>query len=233
MKTVAILQSNYIPWKGYFDIISRVDEFIIYDQVQYTKNDWRNRNQIKTHQGKSWLTIPVSHKSIDQRIDETVISDTKCFHKHWRSFCQSYARAPYLAYCRDRLEAIFLEDAPTRSLSESNLKFINAICGMLDISTRITDSTEYELRGDRNVRLIELCKQAGASHYLSGPAARSYIDEGAFLSEGINVVWMDYGHYPEYTQPHPPFDHAVSILDLLACTGPAARDYLLNDRKER
>jgi hypothetical protein len=229
MKTVAILQSNYIPWKGYFDIISRVDEFVLYDQVQYTKNDWRNRNQIKTSQGKIWLTIPVNHKSLGQRIDETRISDTKCFAKHWRSFCQSYAKAPFLHYCREHLEALFLEGPSSTSLSENNAVLIKAICDLLDIRTRITDSTAYELQGDRNQRLVNLCKQADATCYLSGPAAQSYLDEQAFADEGISVTWMDYGSYREYNQPHPPFDHGVSILDLIASTGPEARSFLLHN----
>jgi hypothetical protein len=124
---------------------------------------------------------------------------------------------------------LFLEGQSSVSLSENNAVLIRAICALLGIHTRITDSAAYELLGDRNDRLVNLCKQAGATCYLSGPAARSYLDEQAFADEGITVTWMDYGSYREYNQPHPPFDHGVSILDLLACTGPEARSFLLHN----
>ncbi|GAB2492638.1 WbqC family protein [Pseudoxanthomonas sangjuensis] len=228
MKRVAVLQSNYLPWKGYFDIIAAVDEFIVYDCVQYTKNDWRNRNQIKTAQGKAWLTVPVRQHSLEQTIEQTEVADASCFRKHWTSFRQSYARAPHLDYCRERLEPIFLELGGCRLLSQVNLRTIKAICDMLGIGTIIRDAREYDLVGDRNERLVNLCRQAGASTYLSGAAARAYLDETLFSSEGIAVEWMRYDGYPEYAQPHPPFDHHVSVLDLLAVTGPKAPRFMLH-----
>lgn len=228
MKRVAVLQSNYLPWKGYFDIIAAVDEFIVYDCVQYTKNDWRNRNQIKTAQGKTWLTVPVRQRSLEQTIEQTEVADAGCFRKHWTSFRQSYARAPYIDYCREGLEPLFQELAGCRLLGEANVRAIRTICGMLGIDTVIRSARDYDLAGDRNERLVGLCRQSGASVYLSGAAARAYLDETLFSDAGISVEWMRYDGYPEYGQPHPPFDHHVSVLDLLAATGPGAPRFMLH-----
>jgi hypothetical protein len=228
MKRVAILQSNYIPWKGYFDIIASVDEFIVYDCVQYTKNDWRNRNLIKTPQGKAWLTVPVRQRSLEQTIEQTEIADPRCFRKHWQTFRQSYARAAHIGYCRDALEPLFQDVGSERLLGQANVRIIRAVCALLGIRTTIRDAGEYELDGDRNQRLVSLCQQAGASVYRSGAAAQSYLDERQFAEAGVAVEWMRYDGYVEYPQPHPPFDHHVSVLDLLASVGPAASRFLLH-----
>jgi hypothetical protein len=227
MKRIAILQSNYIPWKGYFDIIASVDEFIVYDCVQYTKSDWRNRNQVKTSRGKTWLTVPVRQRSLEQTIDQTEIADQSCFRKHWQTFCQNYARAAHIGYCRDALGPLYEEIGSERLLSHANVRIIRAVCDLLGIRTTIRDAGEYELAGDRNQRLAGLCRQAGASVYLSGAAAQSYLDEQQFAQVGVTVEWMCYDGYAEYPQPHPPFDHYVSVLDLLASVGPAAPQFLL------
>lgn len=227
MKKIAILQSNYIPWKGYFDVIASVDEFIIYDCVQYTKNDWRNRNQIKTANGKAWLTVPVRHLSTNQLIEEIEIADKRCFKKHWSSIRQSYARAKHLRFIEEHLEPIFCSDEVPNRLSEMNVRLIRLTSELLGIHTSICDSRSYEIEGDRNQRLISLCTRAGADCYVSGPAARAYLDIQAFKKAGIEVSWMSYGGYRDYEQPHPPFDHHVSVVDLLACTGPDAPKYLL------
>lgn len=230
-KRVAVLQSNYIPWKGYFDIIAAVDEFLVYDSVQYTKNDWRNRNQIKTAHGKKWLTIPVRQERLDQTIEQTRIADPRCFGKHWNSFRQAYAKAPHLRFCTDLLEDIFLDPSPPELLGESNVRLIRRICEGLGIDTPIRDANAYAPTGDRNARLLDLCRKAGADSYLSGQAAQSYLDASLFGQAGIEVQWMHYDGYREYDQPHPPFDHFVSILDLLAMTGRDAPEYMLDARK--
>ena len=227
MKRVAVLQSNYIPWKGYFDIIAAVDEFIVYDCVQYTKNDWRNRNQIKTQQGKIWLTAPVRQLALGQTIEQTQIADPRCFRKHWNAFTQAYAKAPEIRYCIDGYADIFLDPSPPAMLSDVNVRLIRRTCELLGIGTRIRSTGEFDLPMGRNERLLDLCVQAGATVYLSGLAAQSYLDETIFAKAGIAVEWMDYSGYLDYPQPHPPFDHFVSVLDLIACTGRAAPDYLL------
>lgn len=228
MKRIAILQSNYVPWKGYFDLLGAVDEFIVYDCAQYTKNDWRNRNQLKSAQGKTWLTVPVRHLSLDQCIDEVEIADPRCFRKHWATFRQTYARAPGFDYCASALEAAFQDASGLRTISEVNLHFLRVLVRLLGLPTTITSARDYELPAGRNERLVALCRQAGAGRYLSGPAARAYLDESRFARDGVAVEWMDYTRYPEYAQPHPPFDHFVSVLDLLACNGEAARTHLVN-----
>jgi hypothetical protein len=223
---VAIIQSNYIPWKGYFDMIGSVDEFILFDDAQFTRRDWRNRNKIKTPQGIKWLTIPVAVKGkYYQKIKETEISDTDWGRQHFETIRTNYARAPFFQYYRSLFEPLYLSTTE-RMLSQVNRHFIEAICAELGITTQLTWSDDYEVVDGKNERLITLCKQAGADHYLSGPTAQSYLDETAFAAEGITVSYMDYAGYAEYPQLYPPFDHAVSIIDLLFNVGPKARDYM-------
>jgi len=226
MKRIAILQSNYLPWKGYFDLIRSVDEFILFDRAQYTKNDWRNRNQIKSPAGKMWITVPVRHERSDQAIDEIELADPGALRKHWTSFRQGYARAAHIEYAEQRLRPLFEEARGLRRLSDLNAFLLRETCGLLGIGTPITRVDAYDVQGDRNGRLVSLCRQARATEYLTGPSARAYLDEAAFAAAGIRVLWADYGGYPEYDQPHPPFDHHVSVIDLIACTGADARQYL-------
>jgi hypothetical protein len=224
MKKVAILQSNYIPWKGYFDIIAAVDEFVIYDEVQFTRRDWRNRNLIKTPQGLHWLTVPVG-QSIHRRIRDVALSDAGWQKKHWKTLSQHYAKAPFFKDMALWLEPLYLA-TEYATLSEMNLCFIRAICGYLSIFTVIKDSSNYTLCGDRSERLLNLCLQAGAQEYVSGPAAKSYLDEALFTRHGLAVTWFSYEHYPEYPQTHGPFRHGVSILDLLFQCGPRSVEFM-------
>ncbi len=225
-KTVAIVQSNYIPWRGYFDLINSVDEFILYDDVQYTMRDWRNRNIIKTANGPKWLTIPVEVKGkYLQKIKDTVVSDTDWSKKHWASVVHSYSRAQYFSLHRELLEGLYLGEEE-KFLSRINYRFIVAICRVLGIRTTISRSMDYQLIGDKTERLVSLCKQAGATSYLSGPAAKSYLDEAPFKTAGMTVSYMDYSSYPEYTQLYPPFRSEVSIIDLIFNEGPNATRYM-------
>lgn len=225
MKRVAIIQSNYIPWKGYFDMIGLVDEFIIYDEVQYTKNDWRNRNRIKTAQGVQWITIPVYQKSLSQKISETVVTNPKWGVKNWQTIRGNYGRAPFFKLFSGELEEFYCTSRLS-SLSEINTFLLKKICDLIGIGTKISNSTEYFLRGDPTEKLIGLCKQTGAQCYLSGPAAKDYLREDLFSQEGIMVEWMGYDSYPEYPQLYPPFIHHVSIIDLLFNTGKDSIQYL-------
>ena len=225
-KRLAIVQSSYVPWKGYFDLIRACDEFVLLDDVQFTRRDWRSRNRIKTKDGTAWLTIPVQSKGrYLQRIDEVVVSDPDWGARHWEIIRASYARTPFFAEYAPRFEAVFRQP-PSDRLSAINHALITALCGAMGITTPITWSTDYLARDDRNARLIDLCQQAGADEYLSGPSAAAYLDLAAFAAAGIAVRFADYGGYSEYPQPYPPFEHAVSALDLLFCTGPRALDYM-------
>lgn len=225
-KRVAILQSNYIPWKGYFDLINSVDEFILYDDMQYTRRDWRNRNKIKTSRGPIWLSIPVKVKGkYDQKIKDTEVDEPGWNERHWQSIVHAYGKAPYFATYRAQFEELY-RGATAPLLSDVNFRFIAAICEILGIRTKLTWSMDYQLVDGKTERLVDLCRQAGATDYLSGPAARDYVDETLFERAGIGLRWMDYGGYPEYAQPHPPFDHFVSVIDLLFSTGPDATAFM-------
>jgi len=225
-KCVAIVQSSYIPWKGYFDLIRAADEFILLDDVQFTKRDWSSRNRIKTKDGLSWLTIPVQTSGrYQQRIMDTTIADTTWSERHWQTIQSAYARTPFIdAYAPQVHEAY--QRVTSDRLSDVNRSLIERLCQMLGITTPIRWSSEYHPREGRNERLIDLCVKSGATDYLSGPSARGYVDEAVFADAGVTVHFADYSGYREYDQPYPPFEHAVSVLDLLFCTGPAATDYL-------
>ena len=221
----AILQSNYIPWKGYFDLMNRADVFIIYDEVQYTKNDWRNRNKIKTANGLTWLTIPVKQEKLSQRIIDTQVHNNDWRRKHWNSITISYSRAPYFRQYRSLFEELYLNSSETY-LSRINYSFFVAINEVLGINTKLVWSNELNLVEGKSERLVDLCKKVGADEYISGPAAKDYLQTDLFEKENIKVSWMDYSGYTEYRQLYPPFEHGVSILDLIFNEGPESSRFL-------
>jgi hypothetical protein len=226
MKKIAILQSNYIPWKGYFDLIAAVDEFIIYDDMQYTRRDWRNRNRIKTPQGVQWLTVPVQVKGkYHQKIKETLIDGSKWALVHWKSLTKNYRRAPYFDEVASLLEPLYLAESYTH-LSPLNRRLIEAVCDYLGIKTVISNSWDYTLFDGKMERLAGLCNQAGGTEYISGPAAKDYIDENVFTEQGIKLTWFEYSGYPEYPQLWGEFTHEVTILDLLFNRGKNAPRYM-------
>lgn len=226
MKKIAVLQSNYIPWKGYFDIINSVDEFIFYDDLQYTRRDWRNRNKIKTPIGLKWLTIPVEVKGkYFQKIHETKVSEKEWAKKHWQQIRQNYAKAKYFQEYKDIFEELYLA-CNEEYLNQINYRFIIAINEILEIKTKIRYSSEFELAEGQTEKILGICKQCRADTYLSGPAAKDYFDEKLAKQENINVEWMDYSGYAEYNQLFPPFEHGVSILDLLFNEGAHAKEYM-------
>lgn len=226
MKKIAILQSNYIPWKGYFDMIAAVDEFILYDDMQYTRRDWRNRNQIKTPQGVQWLTVPVQVKGkYDQKIKDTLIDGSDWSIAHWKALVQNYRRAPYFDEIAAWLEPLYIDRSYTH-ISQLNRRFIEAVCQYLCIKTVITHSWDYTLLDGKTERLADLCKQAGATEYISGPSAKDYVEESIFTDMNIKLSWFDYSGYPEYPQLWGEFTHGVTILDLLFNCGIDAPQYM-------
>lgn len=214
-KKVAILQSNYIPWKGYFDLMNQVDDFVIYDCVQYTKNDWRNRNQIKSKNGLQWLTIPVSIKNSNQLINETKTANNIWTKKHFKTIEQTYAKAEFFKDYKDELKECYSQAQQLTSLSEINLLFIKWINKKLGITTSMHFAESFELPDDRIERLVSICETLNADTYLSGPAAKDYLNEDNFTNKGITVEWMNYGGYSEYKQLHGEFTPFVSVLDSL------------------
>ncbi len=224
-KKIAILQSNYIPWKGYFDLIASVDEFILYDDMQYTRRDWRNRNQIKTPQGLLWLTIPVQVKGkYEQTIRETEIDGHNWRDTHSKTVIQNYKKSLYFEEIWDLIEPIYKRDF--QYLSELNRTFIELICSYLGITTLISSSSDYELIDGKTERLADLCIKTGGSEYISGPSAKGYIDPTVFAQHKIKLSWFDYSAYPVYPQLWGEFEHAVSILDLLFNCGKNSPDYM-------
>lgn len=225
-KRVAIVQSNYVPWRGYFDLISSVDEFILLDDVQYTRRDWRNRNKIKTPDGTRWLTIAVEVSGrYTQSIYDTRAAQPDWPARHWDIVRQHYAGAPGFGELGGFVEELYAA-VPSQRLTEINRHFIEHIAKELGIGTQISLSLGYEPEGTKTERLLDLCLKAGATEYVSGPAAQAYLEENRFREHGLSVSWFQYGPYAEYDQLHPPFDPRVSILDTLLCAGSVSRSFI-------
>ena len=225
-KKIAILQSNYIPWKGYFDMIAAVDEFVLFDDMQFTRRDWRNRNKIKTPHGVQWLTIPVKSKgNYYQKIRETQIDQGDWANKHWRAISQNYSRSPFFLEISSWLEPIYMKESFI-NISQLNRRFIEVICSYLNIKTKISNSWDYTLIDPKTDRLANICLQAAGTEYISGPAAKNYVDEKVFTDQGIKLTWFNYDGYIEYPQLWGDFDHEVTILDLLFNCGKESRRYM-------
>lgn len=226
---LAVLQSNYIPWKGYFDLMAMSDVFVIYDSVQYTKNDWRNRNQIASGTGPIWLTIPVATSGrADQAINEARIEDPRWARKHWLTISQTFARRPHFSNVRDEWETAYREAQGFTLLHDVNVHFLRICARNLGIDTPLVDDREFALEPDSPTgKLVQLCVSAGADRYVTGPAGLNYLEVDRFHERGIALDIIDYGHYPEYSQAAAEFRHGVSALDLIASVGFDARTHLL------
>ena len=215
MKKIGISQSNYIPWKGYFKNIADVDAFVIYDDVQYTRRDWRNRNLIKTPDGIKWITIPVEVKGkFQQKINETTVSEKDWAIDHLKKLKHSYSKALHFKEVHELIESWYLS-TPLYNLSEINCHFIKNICKYYAIKTEIILSSTLNFEGDKTGKLVDICKQLKATDYFTGPAAKAYIDDKQFSVNGINIHYYHYNNFPIYEQLYPPFKHEVTILDML------------------
>lgn len=227
-KKIIITQSNYIPWKGYFDAIAACDCFVIYDDVQYTRRDWRNRNIIKGPFAEKWLTIPVAVKGkFEQQINETGIADTNWNTQHLQVLNSFYAKAPHYGNVSEWVNNLYA-NCHFQLLTEINQYFLEAVLSFLGIKTTVLRSESFVTTEDRNERLAEICQQLNADEYLTGPAAKNYIDEKVFKTKGIKVSYIDNSGYKMYPQLGTAFKHNVSILDLIYNTGTEAYQYLKN-----
>jgi hypothetical protein len=227
-KRVIITQSNYIPWKGYFDAIASCDYFVILDDVQYTRRDWRNRNIIKNNTIEKWLSIPVQAKGkYLQKINETVIADSTWNQKHLNTLNNFYAASPNYNQVCDWVNSLYT-NCTFSKLSEVNEYFLRAIMKFLAISTQILPIQNFKTSPDKNLRLLEICKDLKATEYVSGPAASSYLSKSLFETNGIKIVYNNYDDYKPYPQLGNNFNHNVSILDLIYNTGFQAPLYLKN-----
>ena len=231
---VVILQPSYIPWRGYFDQIRRADLFVFYDDIQYDKHGWRNRNQIKTHQGKQWLTIPVLSKGVTQGvlIKDVRIDWSKPWAKsHLKSLTISYSKAPHFKGYLPLLDEIYRRR--DEYLADFTIEILKRLARELGFtSARFMRSSELSnIEGQKTDRVINVLKRVGATHYICGPSASSYMEPEKFDAAGITFEYMQYD-YPEYPQLYPPYDPFVSILDLLFMTGRQASGYF-EIQKER
>lgn len=219
---ISIIQSSYIPWKGFFDLIGQCDEYVIFDRMQFVKRHWHNRNQIKTANGLEWLTIPVLTKGRFDQAIEGVAIEKPWAEKHWRALELAYRRAPYFESLAPLVRGWYERADKEMRLTDINEMFTREIASLLRLQTRIVRDTAYPAEGAKTERLLAIAAAACADRYLSGPSARAYLDEPLLAAAGIATEWMSYEGYPEYPQLHGQFEHAVSVLDVLFNTGPEA-----------
>ena len=218
MKKIAIIQSNYIPWKGYFHIIQKVDHFVFLDTAQYTNRDWRNRNRIKTHEGLKWLTVPTNGTQ-SMKINEVKIDNsTNWREKHLKSLEKSYGKCKYFNKYFELFYNILMKKN-WENLSDLNQLLIREVSRMLDINTFFSDSREFKLVEGKNEKIVSIIQQLNGEYYITGPAAKSYVDPETFKRNNIKLEFMDYSNYPVYNQSWGEFAHNVTILDLLFCEG--------------
>jgi len=207
-------------------LIAAVDEFILYDDMQYTRRDWCNRNQIKTPHVVQWLTVPVRVKGrYYQTIRETEIEGSNWTSVHWKTLVKNYHCAPYFDEIAVVFESLYLKQKHTY-LSTLNRVLIEAACGYMGITTKISNSWDHQLIEGKTERQADLCFQAGGIEYISGLAAKDYIKESLFTERGIKLSWFDYNGYPEYDQLWGPFIHQASIIDLLSNASKSAPEYI-------
>jgi hypothetical protein len=216
--TLVVLQPGYLPWLGYFDLLKKADVFVHYDDVQFDKHGWRNRNRVKGPKGAIWLTVPVLHSGrLGQSILDVEIDDRQDWRrKHLSTISQLYARAPFIDALLPRLRDIIKRAWPR--LVDLDLALIDWLAAEIGIRTPRHRTSGLDIGGDRNERLVNLCHCFGATRYLSGEAARDYLDEARFAAAGIEVVWHNYSH-PTYAQQHGEFVPYLSVLDLLLNVG--------------
>ncbi len=230
-----ILQPSYIPWRGFFHQIAKADVFVFLDNVQYDKRGWRNRNQIKTHHGLQWLTIPVLCKGAQTKhipiLQIPICWDRPWNHDHWLTLKSAYSKAPYFQNYAPLLEEFYQRHYEL--LADFTIDITVALTRELGIDhTRFIRSSSLQTSEGKNERLLNIMRQIGGTHYISGPSAKGYLDEKMFHEAGFEVEYMVYD-YPEYEQLYPPYEPYVSILDLFFMKGPASIHYFYTEEKIR
>lgn len=225
---VVILQPSYIPWRGYFDQIRKADLFIFYNDVQYDKHGWRNRNQIKTSQGKQWITIPVHSKGVTAGVpicDVKIDWSKPWSQNHLKALTFAYKKAPHFEACRTWLDTVF--ERRDEYLADFTIWLTMDIARRIGIShTKFMNSSDIpNITGQKTDRLIQILQHVGATHYMSGASAKDYMEPAKFEEAGITFEYMQY-NYPEYPQLYPPYDPYITILDLIFMTGWDALKYL-------
>lgn len=223
--TVVVLQPGYLPWLGFFDQMRRADVFVYYDDVQYDKHGWRNRNRIKTQTGAQWLTVPVRHSGLGfpKILDVEIDTGAAWARKHVSTLRQAYAKAPFVSVYMPALEELLMRR--WERLVDLDVAVADWIAGALGLSPAIERSSRLGIDGERSDRLVRICERFGAGTYLSGNAAQDYLDVALFERQGIAVEWQNFAH-PVYPQLHGGFVSHLSALDLLLNCGPASIDVL-------
>lgn len=223
-----MLQPNYIPWKGVFDLIDQVDTFVFYDDVQYTKRDWRNRNKIRTSNGDVWLSVPVKSNRGDLICEVTINNESDWQKKHYQSIKTNYSKAPYFSEYSYLLDEIYI-NRTWNSLNDLNVFTTKLIAKALDIDCKWVKASDLKIDGSKDGdKVIKICKELNCNYFINGPASKEFMNEELFKKEDITLDYIDYS-YPEYDQLHTPFNHYVTVLDLIFCCGPKA----LNKIRER
>jgi len=192
-KKVAVIQSNYIPWAGYFAIMASVDLFVVYECVQYTKNDWRNRNQILEIDGRlRWLSIPIRQYSMHQNFMDTRVSHHEWAQSHYNILRQRFSRTYGWILWQDDIKILYEKASQLKYLFEINRLFLKWTARALGITTEIAFLDTYPIYDDPNERLISILKDFGANRYLSGPAAKSYLNPLRFNEMKIDLNYVNY-----------------------------------------
>lgn len=229
-RKIAILQPNYIPWKGTFDLINRVDVFVFYDDVQYTVKDWRNRNKIKTQHGEKWLSVPVIHKGRrEQLIHEAEIDPASNWQQvHHKAILHAYLKAPFFKMFEYLLDEIYLNHKWFK-IADLDIFATQKIAEALGIEVQWARSKNLCVSGRKDgEKAIRICKEFQCCHFINGPASRPFMNEQLFHDAGIKLEYMDYA-YDEYPQLYPPFNHFVTVLDVLFNCGKHSRKYIFKD----
>lgn len=225
---VSINQPAYLPWLGYFDRILKSDIHVVLDHVQFEKNSVVNRNKLRTSQGWMWLTVPIKQKGRFGNLDirNLEIDEGNPWQKkHVSSLSQNYSKAPHFNSHFDALESCL--SVPRTGFFPLVSELTAYLLGVLDIPTQIVFSSDFQPSATKSDLVLEICKQVGASKYISGPFGRSYLDRDAFASADIDVWFHDYSH-PKYSQAHSGFEPYMSVVDLIFNHGPASRGILEN-----
>ncbi len=225
MKTLVVLQPGYLPWLGFFDQMRRADVFVYYDDVQYDKHGWRNRNRVKGPDGPQWLTVPVRHHGLRQPriMDAAIDTRSPWARKHLATLRQLYAKAPYVNHYVPELEETLMR--PWERIVDLDLTVGALLAKWLGLAPAVFQSSQLQIEGEQSIRLLRICQHFGATRYLSGSAARDYLDVALFAQHGVDVEWQDYRH-PEYPQQHGSFVPYLSAIDLLLNCGDESRAIL-------
>jgi len=224
-----VLQPGYLPWLGFFDQMYKSDVFVIYDDIQYDKHGWRNRNRVKTAQGVQWLTVPILIKGQDNPLIKDVLINNKVDWRrtHLKTIKQSYSQAPFFDNYFGMFKGIYSKE--WEYLIDIDMTFIFALMEELGLTTKIEFSSKLGIMGKGTRRLVDICLYLGASEYLTGDAAKDYLDESLLCQNGVKLQYHHYQH-PVYNQLYGEFVHYLSVIDLLFNHGKESLDILTHKR---